>query len=131
MPLWKKTTLYCDLFSLLASGTAVKRRVVFYHKNTLWSLNKMPFMRKILLLFRKHFFQPNGAGLLSREWLAVCDLFTGQLVCELELKRTAPLGLLPTPNSTNPACCRGKESTPKPNQLFYKCHFWLCICLLN
>lgn len=70
---------------------------------------------------------------LEQRVAAVCDLFTGQLVCELELKvkRTAPVGLFPTllgPNSTNPACCKGKESTPKP---FYKCHFWLWICLFN
>lgn len=125
----------CFLFWLV--GLQLKEtRVILDHKNTLWNLNKMPFIRKILLLFRKYFFQPNGAGLLTREWLAVCDLFTGRLAraLELKVKRTAPLGLLPTllgPNSTNPACCREKESTLRPNQPFYKCHFWLCICLLS
>lgn len=136
-PYERKQLLYCDLFSFLASGTAVKSHVRSQiTKIPSRNLNKMPFIRKILLLFRKYFFQPNGEGLLSRELLAACDLFTGQLACALELKvkRTAPLGLPPTllgPNSTNPACCREKEPTLRPNQPFYKCHFWLCICLLN
>lgn len=77
-PFERKELLYCDLFSLLASGTAVKKEcVVLDHKNTLWNLNKMPFIRKILLLFRKHFFQPNGAGLLSRECCCVRSVHSG------------------------------------------------------
>lgn len=106
----RKQLLYFDLFSFLAGGTAVKRDVCdLRYKNTFWNLNKMPFIRKILLLLRKYFFQPNHAGLLSREWLAVCDLFIGWLAhaLELKVKRTALLGALPTllgPNSTNSAC---------------------------
>lgn len=124
------SVLICFLFWLV--GLQLKEMcVILDHKNTLWNLNKMPFIRKILLLFRKYFFQPNRAGLLSREWLAVCDLFTGWLAHDLELKvkRTALLGVLPTllgPNSTNSACSREKESTLRPHQPFYKCHFWLC-----